>query len=288
MPLLKSAPVDQPVFNKDGTFTPSWNLWFEAVDSRLASVEGGGASGDVLGDVNTGFDIDATGDIYINGLKLEYPENEGDVAITTSTELTWTSPDDLAATPVGTIRVLTATPIQSGWVLLDDGTIGSSSSGASNRANADTEDLYTQIWNGVSDTYAPVSSGRGASAAADFAANKTIQLGKFAGRALRIMAGTGTLGVTNGAETAAMAENQVPEHSHTFSAMNLDGAGFPVTSPVVDEPRTPPFESEPRYTSQYAASLALNDDEWMMQKVGSGTAQDILQETVFFKYMIKL
>lgn len=62
-----------------------------------------------------------------------------------------------------------------GWVFAF-GTIGSASSGASNRANADCEQLFKLIWASESDSEAPVSGGRGASADADWSANKTIDI----------------------------------------------------------------------------------------------------------------
>lgn len=65
---------------------------------------------------------------------------------------------------------------RSGWVRDNGRTLGSASSGATERANADAEALYTWLWNNFSNTICPVSTGRGANAAADFAANKTIQL----------------------------------------------------------------------------------------------------------------
>lgn len=62
----------------------------------------------------------------------------------------------------------------SGWVRANGRTIGSATSGATERANADCEDLFLFLWNNLANGQAAVSSGRGASAAADFAANKTI------------------------------------------------------------------------------------------------------------------
>jgi hypothetical protein len=75
------------------------------------------------------------------------------------------------------------TAADSGWVLANDGTIGSASSGATNRANADTQALFTLLWD-YPDALAPVIDGRGASAAADWAANKQIRLLRVAGRAI--------------------------------------------------------------------------------------------------------
>lgn len=70
-------------------------------------------------------------------------------------------------------------PIQgtrTGWVRANGRTMGSASSGATERANADTGTLFAYLWNNFSNTVCPVSTGRGANAAADFAANKTITL----------------------------------------------------------------------------------------------------------------
>jgi len=78
-----------------------------------------------------------------------------------------------------------------GWVMANDTSIGSATSGATGRANADTSALYTLIWDNMVDQYAPVATGRGGSAAADFSANKAMFLPKTLGRALAI-GGTGT------------------------------------------------------------------------------------------------
>jgi hypothetical protein len=52
----------------------------------------------------------------------------------------------------------------------NDHTIGSALSGAT-YANADAQCLYTLLWNNVTNTYAPVTGGRGGSAAADWPAS---------------------------------------------------------------------------------------------------------------------
>lgn len=123
----------------------------------------------------------------------------------------------------GDVKFTLRTTAPTGWVMMNDGTIGSAASGATTRANADTEALYTLLWNGVSNTYAPVSGGRGASAAADFAANKPIRLPLALGRALAA-AGSGAgltaraLGEALGAETHQLSEAQMPAHIHGASA----------------------------------------------------------------------
>jgi len=69
-----------------------------------------------------------------------------------------------------------------GWAPANDGTIGSASSSATPRANQDTFPLYNLIWNSLTDTYAPVTTGRGATAQADFSANKSMRLTRALGR----------------------------------------------------------------------------------------------------------
>lgn len=64
---------------------------------------------------------------------------------------------------------------RTGWVRANGRTIGSANSGATERANSDTQALYEYLWNKYDDTLCPVAGGRGGSASADFAANKPIQ-----------------------------------------------------------------------------------------------------------------
>lgn len=63
-----------------------------------------------------------------------------------------------------------------GWVWADGGTIGSASSGATNRANSDCHDLFVHVWNNADDTDCPVLGGRGFSAEDDWNAHRQITL----------------------------------------------------------------------------------------------------------------
>jgi len=103
------------------------------------------------------------------------------------------------------------------WILFaESGTIGDGSSGASIRANADTSALYVLFWNAYSNVACPVTGGRGASAAADFAAHKKLQLPPMAGRTLQVSGqGQGlptawSLGQTVGAETHTLTASEIP------------------------------------------------------------------------------
>src|SRR6185312_4613907 len=83
-------------------------------------------------------------------------------------------PTTIAAT--GDVKFRLENTTISGWVRLNGRTIGSASSGASERANADTQALFIYAWNTYSDAICPVLGGRGGSALADFNANKQITL----------------------------------------------------------------------------------------------------------------
>lgn len=130
-------------------------------------------------------------------------------------------------------------------VMLNGETIGSAASAATGRAAADTEDLFVFLWDRYSDSLCPVSGGRGASGAADFAANKTLQLPDARGRLLvgwdtmgsssanRITSGSGgvdgaTLGASGGIEAKTFTYNGTTDDN---SGNILTGSGGQTTAP---------------------------------------------------------
>ncbi len=117
--------------------------------------------------------------------------------------------------PTGVVFPYVGTTAPVGFVLLQGGTIGNASSGGTVRANADTEELFTLLWNSMADSEAPVSTGRGGSASADFAANKTITLPDCRGRQV-VGSGTGPslTARTHGSQFGAEKHNLVPLHGH--------------------------------------------------------------------------
>jgi len=96
-------------------------------------------------------------------------------------------PTTIAAT--GDIKSNYTVSTLTGWVRMNGRYIGSASSGADERANADTQALFVFLWN--NDANLGVAGGRGASAAADWAANKAIQTPDLRGR---VLAGLDTMG----------------------------------------------------------------------------------------------
>ncbi len=124
--------------------------------------------------------------------------------------------NSIDSTPrTGDIKTSLLPSAPNGWVAMNDGSIGNVGSGATTRANKDTFQLYKTIWDGVSDAFAPVSTGRGATAVADFIANKTLTLPRSLGRALA-GAGSGSgltpraLGEWGGQESNILIRENLP------------------------------------------------------------------------------
>lgn len=94
-----------------------------------------------------------------------------------------TSVDPTAILTTGDVLWQPKSGTRPGFVRHNARTIGSASSGATERANSDTQSLYTFLYTNFADTFCPVTGGRGASAAADWAANKPIATLDLRGRA---------------------------------------------------------------------------------------------------------
>ena len=112
----------------------------------------------------------------------------------------------------------------SGWLLLNGDTIGDTGSGATHEG-PQFEDLFSLFWDSMADAQAPVSTGRGGSAAVDWAAGKTLTMPDARGRAaFATGAGPGltarTHGDSGGSEDAALVA-----HSHGAGALAADSSG---------------------------------------------------------------
>lgn len=123
----------------------------------------------------------------------------------------------------GDVKLTIKTVADPNWIMMDDGTIGDATSGAG-YANVNAQALFTLIWTNIPDTWAPVTGGRGANAAADWAAHKPIKLPRALGRALAA-AGSGA-GLSARVLGAFMGEEV---HSPTIAEMM--GHGHSVTDP---------------------------------------------------------
>lgn len=90
--------------------------------------------------------------------------------------------DPTTVLQTGDMKFVYGTGSITGFVRANGRTIGSATSGASERANADTQTLFIFLWN--ADANLAVSGGRGASGLADFQANKTLALPDWRGRTI--------------------------------------------------------------------------------------------------------
>jgi microcystin-dependent protein len=204
------------------------------------------------------------------------------------------------------------TGILSGWVRANGRTIGSATSGASERANTDCQALFVYLWG--ADPNLAVSGGRGVSAVADWAANKTIALPDLRGRVLAGLGDMGnadagrltptyfgatatTLGATGGAESLTLTTSQIPSHQHNIYLRDLGhvhggalNTGAAYNSPggatsVAGNATTNTSSSTTGITIGSVSGVA-NDN--LTAAIGGGSAHRTVQPTILASTYLKL
>lgn len=270
----------------------------------------------------------------LTGSSLHEPKGVASAAINTvyasdgAGSGAWTDMNDLVTATnftTGDVKTTIKTAADASWVMMNDGTIGDALSSGTTRANDDCEDLFTLIWTNISDTYAAVSTGRGANAAADWAAHKTIALPKVLGRA---MAGAGSgatltarsMGETAGAETVTLSTSTMPAHTHSSTTSSNGNHTHNVSGNTgvnsVSHTHTSSFRSATaagQSGGDFTAWIGLDNSTTSVQSAdhthsvsgttdtngahthtittstdGGGAAHANMQPSVFFNYMIKL
>lgn len=142
--------------------------------------------------------------------------------------------DPTTVLTTGDMKLVYNTGVLSGFVRVNGRTIGSATSGATERANSDCQSLFIFLWG--ADPNLSVSGSRGASAAADWAANKTITLPDFRGRAVAALddmgnspsgrlsgtyfGATTTLGIAAGVDHAALITDNLPPYTPAGTISN--------------------------------------------------------------------
>jgi hypothetical protein len=226
--------------------------------------------------------------MYTDGIAYQ-----SQVASNTSTpgaDSNWVAiPLNINSFTTGDIKPSFKNTADSGWILMNDGTIGDATSGAT-YANALALNLYTLLWTNVANTWAPVTGGRGVSAAADWAAHKKLGLPLALGRALACAgAGAGltsrALGQTLGDENLAQHTHTVndPQHLHAGLAQSNgdigysggNGAGFTGVATIGITSGSDNFN-----TLNASTGITLNN-------TGTGTAGN-MQPSLFVTFMVKL
>jgi hypothetical protein len=185
-----------------------WQQWNQAggpvfYDSSFAASVGGYPNGAILSSAVT------PGTRWLSTVDSNTTSPDASVANQVVGGTGWVQ--DPGQVPIGTPLQSMTTTIPAGYVSANGQTIGNGSSNATDRANADTQFLFAFVWNNCANaicqifTSGGVGTSRGATAAADFAANKQL--------AVWNMNGAGLIGA---------------DSQHTTSSANL--AGVPVTN----------------------------------------------------------
>jgi hypothetical protein len=174
----------------------------------------------------------------------------------------------------GHVEVFYGTGVLTGFVRANGRTIGSATSGATERANADTSALFAFLWG--ADANLAVSGGRGASAAADYAANKTLTLPDWRGRSIAGLDDMGSsaagrltasyfgtaatvLGAAGGAEKQTIATSQVPTITSSNAAQSI------TVNPLGSTGFFVPYSNASWFSTTTPATGAIN----IMQSGGS-------------------
>jgi microcystin-dependent protein len=217
----------------------------------------------------------------------------------------------------GDFKPTIKTTADSGWVMCDDGTFGSASSGSSSRANADTQALFTLFFNNLGDLAAPLlTSGGGATtraaqtnAATAWAANCRMLLPKMLGRAIGAAgAGSGLtgriLGTNIGEEAHLLVLNEIPtgiasnNASQTIAANPPAGTALPYASVGSSLGNSTASNTSagannmPVVTGgiqwQYAGGLSTVNSISVTSNNTGGAVHNNMQPTTFINWMIKL
>jgi microcystin-dependent protein len=217
-------------------------------------------------------------------------------------------PTTISAT--GDLKVAYGTSVLSGWVRANGRTIGSATSGATERANADCQALFEYLWG--ADANLSVSGGRGASASADWAANKTIALPDLRGRVIagldsmgssaagRIGSGSGsfttgnnTLGSTGGAEVHTLVTANLPPYTPSGTVSNsvstvIRSTGISYSAGGTGAWMTVPDGFASNLGNQNLSGITVSSSFTGAAMGGTSSPLDTTQPTMLATYYVKL
>lgn len=204
--------------------------------------------------------------------------------------------------PTGVMMPYLATTAPTGWVTASGKTIGNARSSGTERANADTSSLFSFLWTNFSDSVCAVSTGRGASAAADYAANKTITLPDLRGRAFfgldniggsaasrlgTIITSATTNGASGGTETVTLSTAQLPVHSHA-NTLSDPGHQHPINGLTVTQGSGSAAVPAGNGTGGYTTGSITTGITLTNANAGSGDSHSNMPPAFLGTYIIKL
>lgn len=198
------------------------------------------------------------------------------------------------------------TGVLTGWVRCNGRTIGSASSGASERANADTQALFEYLW--TADANLTVSTGRGVSANADWVANKKIALPDCRGRVVAglddmgnsaagrltatYLGATATvLGAAGGTESRTLGTLNLPPYTPSGSISSSGTVGITysllnVTGGVGGQPDVATTNGSAPHTNSFGLSISSSFSG--TPQGGMSTPFGVVQPTILATTYLKL
>lgn len=166
--------------------------------------------------------------VFIQGSSDIMPMTGGECAINHMAVFLYDGTQWQLLNPSPTIEIsmgLSVTP-PSGKLVVNGDSIGDATSGATHNASY-FANLYAYWWNNVSNTYAPVATGRGVSAAADFAAHKKLTMPNWADYSpYGVGSSLASPGATGGSLTIA-SQGTITGDSGTSGATTLTSGQIP-------------------------------------------------------------
>lgn len=270
-------------FSIINTFVPNTTILSAAVNQNFTDIATGLSTTICKDGQQT-----VTANITLSGFQLNHvadPTSTQDAATKNYVDNTFGS----TVWSTGDVKLTYKIVADSGWLMMDDSSIGNTSSGATHTGST-FQNLYTLLWTNISNAYAPVAGGRGASAAADWTAQKAMTLMPVLGRAMAISgAGSGLtsrlIGQFLGEETHLLVSGEMPSHNHTINDPGHIHTGVNATGPNSPTSLTSGVGNNLTQTNGPMASATTGIT---INNAGGGGAHNNMQPSAFLNVMVKL